>query len=70
MHAGLLTPVVPDAGADIARADLTITMLDGDLGAVTDPSGTTVLPRAEEVCWCGCIVCLAPPSMQVDGESR
>lgn len=65
MHAGLLTA---DAGA--VDTDLTITMLDGDLGAVTDPSGTTVLPRAEEVCWCGCIVCLAPPSMQVDGATR
>lgn len=41
---------------------LTITMLDGDLGAVTDPTRTDVLPRADGVCWCGCIVCFTGPT--------
>lgn len=41
------------------HADLVITMLDGDLGAVTDPDSPVVLPRAEELCWCGCITCFS-----------
>ena len=61
MHAGLLT-----ADAEAVDTDLTITMLDGDLGAVTDPATPSVLPRADEVCWCGCIVCLAPPTLKAD----
>lgn len=65
MHAGLLTPTVPDT--DDAGSDFMITMLDGDLGAVTDP-GASALPNAETVCWCGCIVCLAPPSMRADAD--
>ncbi|HEY3753305.1 MAG TPA: hypothetical protein VGL80_29295 [Pseudonocardiaceae bacterium] len=61
MHAGLLTPAVPEADG----SDLMITMLDGDLGAVTDPTRTTVTPTAEALCWCGCIVCFAPPTSQI-----
>ena len=51
-------------------ASLTITMLDGDLGAVTDPTRTAVLPRAEEVCWCNCIVCFTGPTEQPSGTDE
>ncbi|HEX5403198.1 MAG TPA: hypothetical protein VFX16_12935 [Pseudonocardiaceae bacterium] len=57
MHAGLLT--------EADGSDLMITMLDGDLGAVIDPT-RTVTPTAETLCWCGCIVCFAPPTSQAD----
>jgi hypothetical protein len=35
-----------------------ITMLDGDLGAVIDPSRTAVLSACPP-CWPGCFVCCA-----------
>jgi hypothetical protein len=35
---------------------LDITPLDGDLGAVTDPTGTTALASDPAVCFCGCII--------------
>jgi hypothetical protein len=63
MHAGLLTPAVP-----ATESDLMITMLDGDLGAVTAPEGISVTPRAEVLCWCGCIVCFAPAPQTVGEE--
>jgi hypothetical protein len=63
MQAGLLTPVAPSA-----EPDLMITMLDGDLGAVTGPDGTATAPRAEVLCWCGCIVCFSPAPQTVGEE--
>jgi hypothetical protein len=64
MHAGLLTPAVP-----AAESDLMITMLDGDLGAVTNPEGITITPNAEVLCWCGCFVCFVPaPQADQDGD--
>jgi hypothetical protein len=39
-----------------------ITMLDGDLGAVTDPDSALVQPTLEADCWCGCSVCLDGPT--------
>lgn len=44
-----------------------ITMLDGDLGAVTDPDSVLVEPRLDADCWCGCITCIVGP-LQVDEE--
>jgi hypothetical protein len=63
MHAGLLTPAAP-----ATESDLMITMLDGDLGAVTGPAGTSVNPRAEVLCWCGCIVCFSPATSEMGEE--
>jgi hypothetical protein len=63
MHAGLLTPAVPTT-----ESDLMITMLDGDLGAVTGPEGTAATPRAEVLCWCGCIVCFVPAPQAIGEE--
>lgn len=45
-----------------------ITMLDGDLGAVTDPDSALVLPRANADCWCGCVVCLTGPVTSEDED--
>jgi hypothetical protein len=52
MHTGLVTPAVPtsDPAGSTLGTDLMITMLDGDLGAVTDPAGSAVLPRSDAFC--------------------
>jgi hypothetical protein len=70
MHSGLLTPAVPtsDPAESTLGTDLMITMLDGDLGAVTDPEGSAILPRSDAFCWCGCIVCFAPSEQPADGN--
>lgn len=45
-----------------SSANLMITMLDGALGAVSDPTNVAVVARDETTCWCGCVVCFAPPT--------
>jgi hypothetical protein len=57
MQAGLLPPAIPVAGDPAAGSDLLITMLDGGLGAVTS-SSEAVLPQADALCWCDCVVCV------------
>ena len=66
MQAGLLpNPAMPDAGpTDPAPGmDLRITMLDGGLGAVADPS-TALSPAADALCWCDCVICVQSPSIE------
>jgi hypothetical protein len=43
--------------------DLRITMLDGGLGAVADPS-TALSPAADALCWCDCVICVQSPSIE------
>lgn len=45
------------------QSDLVITMLDGSLGAVTDPDSVLVPPSSEGDCFCGCVVCIVMPSI-------
>jgi hypothetical protein len=47
----LLTDVTSDS-------PFAITMLDGGLGAV--PGTTETAPRVDNLCWCGCVVCVLP----------
>ena len=49
MQADLLPIAVPDG------SDLLITMLDGDLGAVTPAEALAA--SDPEVCWCPCVIC-------------
>jgi hypothetical protein len=46
--------------------DFAITMLDGNLGAVTEPDNPLIVPSYEGDCWCGCVVCVVGPAF--DGE--
>ena len=60
MQAGLLpNPTMPDAGPTdlVSGLDVSITMLDGDLGAVVDPSTTLVAPATDGICWPPCVIC-------------
>lgn len=41
--------------------DLMVNMLDGELGAVTDPTTAGITPAPERACWCGCTICFMPP---------
>jgi hypothetical protein len=67
MHAALLTnPAQTEvAQTEVAQSEaafgdeFTITMLDGGLGGVIDPSRSGALPSADVFCWCGCLVCEA-----------
>jgi hypothetical protein len=71
MQAGLLpNPAVPAAGpTDPASGmDLRITMLDGGLGAVTDPS-VTVAATADMFCFCDCTICKAPPPIEAVADN-
>ena len=55
MQAGLLpNPTMPDA---MSGMDVCITMLDGDLGAVVDPSASLQAPVADGICWPPCVIC-------------
>ncbi|HEY3611995.1 MAG TPA: hypothetical protein VGL06_31230 [Pseudonocardiaceae bacterium] len=48
--------------------DLRITMLDGGLGAVTDPSvGPSAI--ADRVCFCDCTICKAPPVFEAAADN-
>lgn len=51
-----------DLAVSELSAGLTITMLDGNLGAVVDPARRGVLPLEATTCWCGCIVCATDPT--------
>jgi hypothetical protein len=53
MQAGLLPPAGP------AGSDLLITMLDGELGAVTPAEAVAISETT--VCWCECVVCTKGP---------
>jgi hypothetical protein len=60
MQAGLLpNPTMPEAGPTdlLSGMDVRITMLDGDLGAVVDPSATALAPAADSICWPPCVIC-------------
>jgi hypothetical protein len=37
--------------------DVRITMLDGDLGAVVDPSTAFLASDANSICWPPCVIC-------------
>ncbi|HEX9335213.1 MAG TPA: hypothetical protein VF892_04995 [Pseudonocardiaceae bacterium] len=61
MQAVLPRSAVPVADDPAPGSDLMITMLDGGLGAVA-PAG--VPPRADTVCYCPCIICGAPSTVE------
>ena len=55
MQAGLLpNPTMPDV---VSGMDVRITMLDGDLGAVVDPSASLQASAADGICWPPCVLC-------------
>jgi len=71
MQAGLLpNPAVPAAGptAMASGMDLRITLLDGGLGAVTDPS-VTLSATADMYCFCDCTICKAPPVIEAAADN-
>ena len=43
-----------------SESPFAITMLDGGLGAVPGTTGTETAPRVDNLCWCGCVVCVLP----------
>jgi len=60
MQAGLLpNPTMPEAGPTdlVSGMDVRITMLDGDLGAVVDPSTALLASDANSICWPPCVIC-------------
>lgn len=60
MQAGLLpNPTMPDTGPTdlLSGMDVRITMLDGVLGAVVDPSVTLLADTGEPICWPPCVIC-------------
>ncbi|HEX3783442.1 MAG TPA: hypothetical protein VHX38_27575 [Pseudonocardiaceae bacterium] len=56
---------------DLDDLPFAISMLDGGLGAVPGLGGQAVAPRADIFCWCGCMVCFAPPtSLHTDSDEN
>jgi hypothetical protein len=73
MHAALLpTPALSETEPNDTGfgSDFMITMLDGGLGAVTDPSKVNEMPTADAWCWCGCFTCIVAPDRAFDDDQQ
>ena len=64
----LLPPATATGPAELDDLPFAISMLDGGLGAVPGIGGQAVAPRADVFCWCGCMVCFAPPTSSIDSD--